>query len=129
MCLKIHIRDLSIQREQGKLGSKHTAKFSKGTWHQIKIRERKGPSQGIIQKCETQERIPWPQNSRKGRQMRPSGKSGAPAKQPGTWQRLPTNSSQDKFYSLAEAWVMPAPSWTEPDERHFVIDSGASMHR
>ena len=41
----------SIFREQGKLGSKHTVKFSKGTWHQIKIRERTGPSRGIIQRC------------------------------------------------------------------------------
>ena len=39
-------------REKGKLGSKHTVKFSKGTWHQIKIRERKGPSRGTITKCE-----------------------------------------------------------------------------
>ena len=34
----------SFLREPGKLGSKHTVNFSKGTWHQIKIRERKGPS-------------------------------------------------------------------------------------
>ena len=48
----------SILREQGKLGSKHTVKFSKGTWHQIKIRERKGPSRGIIKKCAPHERSP-----------------------------------------------------------------------
>ena len=42
----------SIQREPGKLGSKHAVKFSKGTWHQIKIRETKGPSRSVIQKCE-----------------------------------------------------------------------------
>ena len=30
----------SFLRESGKLGSKHTVKFSKGTWHQIKIWER-----------------------------------------------------------------------------------------
>ena len=38
------------QRKVGKLGSNHTVKFSKGTWHHIKIRERKGPSRGVIQK-------------------------------------------------------------------------------
>ena len=43
-------------REQGKMGSKHTVKFSKGTWHQIKKRERKGPSWGIIQRCVSHER-------------------------------------------------------------------------
>ena len=46
----------SILRQQGKLGSKHAVKFSKGTWHQIKYRERKGPSRGIIQRCESHER-------------------------------------------------------------------------
>ena len=35
-----------------------TVKFSKGTWHHEKIRERKGPSQGVTQKCELQERNP-----------------------------------------------------------------------
>ena len=44
--------------EEGKFGSKHAVKFSKGTWHQIKIRERKGPSRGIIPKCEPHERGP-----------------------------------------------------------------------
>ena len=29
----------SIQREERKLGSQHAVKFSKGTWHRIKIRE------------------------------------------------------------------------------------------
>ena len=30
----------------------------KGTWHHIKIRERKGPSRGVNQKCELYERTP-----------------------------------------------------------------------
>ena len=34
----------SILWKVGKLGSNHTVKFSKGTWHHIKILERKGPS-------------------------------------------------------------------------------------
>ena len=49
----------SILWEVGKLGSKHPVIFSKGTWHHVKIRERKGPSQGVMQKCEPQERFPW----------------------------------------------------------------------
>ena len=32
----------SILQEVGKLGSKHAVMFSKGTWHHVKIRERKG---------------------------------------------------------------------------------------
>ena len=39
--LKESYQRKSILREPGKLGTKHAVKFSKGTWHQIKIRERK----------------------------------------------------------------------------------------
>ena len=45
-----------VLREEGKLGSTHSVIFSNGTWHQVKILERKGPSQGIIPKCESHER-------------------------------------------------------------------------
>ena len=48
----------SILRESGMLGSNRPSKFPRGTWHQIKIRERKGPSRGIIQKCAPHERSP-----------------------------------------------------------------------
>ena len=48
----------SIRREPGRLGSKHSVKFSRGTWHQIEIRERNGPSRGIIRKCAPHERSP-----------------------------------------------------------------------
>ena len=44
--------------EKGKWRSKHAVRFSKGTWHQIKIREGKGPSRGIIQKCKLHDRSP-----------------------------------------------------------------------
>ena len=58
MCTEDSYPKKFILREEGKLGSKHAVKFSKGTWHQIKIRERKGPSRGIIQQCEPHERSP-----------------------------------------------------------------------
>ena len=45
-------------RKERKLGSNHTVKFSKVTWHHIKIRERKGPTRGILQSCEPHERSP-----------------------------------------------------------------------
>ena len=32
------------------------------------------------------------------------------------------------FHSPAEEWVLPAASTKEPEERKFVVDSGASMH-
>ena len=44
-------RENPVLRELGKLGTKHADKFSKGTLHLIKIRERKGPSRWIIPKC------------------------------------------------------------------------------
>ena len=48
-----------ILREQERWGSKHTVKISKGTWHHIKIGEKKkGPSRGIIQKCAPHDRSP-----------------------------------------------------------------------
>ena len=62
---KVHIGCVSQDSDLwkvGKLGSNasvgYTAKFSRGMWHQIKIRERKGPSRGIIRKCEPHERNP-----------------------------------------------------------------------
>ena len=36
--------------------------------------------------------------------------------------------SKDTFFTHVEAWVMLAPSSTKAEKRHFVIDSGASMH-
>ena len=32
------------------------------------------------------------------------------------------------FFSPSKNWCLPAPSALEPEEREFVIDSGASMH-
>ena len=32
------------------------------------------------------------------------------------------------FFSPSEIWCLPAPSTLEPEEKEFVVDSGASMH-
>ena len=32
------------------------------------------------------------------------------------------------FYSPSEEWIIPAASTITPEEREFVVDSGASMH-
>ena len=32
------------------------------------------------------------------------------------------------FFSLSKIWCLPAPSSIKPEERKFVVDSGASMH-
>ena len=41
------------------LGSKCSVRFSKGTLHHRNKRERKGPSQVVIHKCEPHERGPY----------------------------------------------------------------------
>ena len=53
-----HPRKSIMPREEGKLDQNVPSIFSKGTWHRMKIRERKGPSPGVIQKCEPHERNP-----------------------------------------------------------------------
>ena len=104
-----------ILREDGKLGSNHIANFSKATMRHAKIREKKGPSQGIIQKCEPQERVPWVPTFEERTQ-------NETLRQERCVREL-KKESQDTFYSPAEAWVMPAPSSMKPEERQFVIDS------
>ena len=86
----------------------------------LKIRERKGPSRGIIQKREPREVT---------RSL--CNKKDASPKPRGTWRKTFTSSKYaDKatFYSPIEARVMLAPNTRSPEERDFAIDSGASMH-
>ena len=72
--------------EEGRLGSKRTVKFSKGTVHPIKIRERKGPSRGVIQKCEPHERNPCaPRFEERTRDE--TSHQDAPAEWRGTWRK------------------------------------------
>ena len=49
-CPKIQSHRRGLFHGRVLLGSNCTVKFSKGTWHHTKIRERQGPSQGVIQK-------------------------------------------------------------------------------
>ena len=117
----------SILQEVGQLGPDHAVKFSKTTMRHAKIRERKCPSQGVVQKSE----FCGLQNSRIERNMKPWSRSDAPAEKHGTCQRMSMNSKKeekDSFCSPAEASAMPAPSSKKTEEREFAIDSGASMH-
>ena len=63
--------------------------------------------------------------------MRVSGKRKDPPARRGT---LPKNINKLKvkvkptFYSPSEEWVLSVTSIEEPEEREFVVDSGASMH-
>ena len=102
----------SFKLEVGKLGSKHTVTFSRGTWHHVKIRERKGPSQGVVQKCEPQEQIPWAPKFEERTQDETLEQEQCARRE--AWD-LANNVSwlkkeeKDTFYSPAEAWVMLAP--------------------
>ena len=117
----------SVQRKEGNLGSNHAVSFSKGTWHHMKIRESKGPSPGDIQKCEPHERSQmWGKNVRRNL---------APGKMR-EWHGIcwkmsflaQQNTDKATFYSSVDARAMPAPTSKCPEEREFVVDSGASMH-
>ena len=41
---------------------------------------------------------------------------------------LKSKEKKAAFFSPSENWCLPAPSTLEPEEREFVVDSGASMH-
>ena len=114
-----------------KLGSKHAVKFSKGTWHQLKIRERKGPSRGIIQKREPHERSP--SAPKFGERSHEEALHQERCARRAAWDFAKNiyklkNVDKASFCTPVEAKVMPAPTSKRPEEREFVVDSGASMH-
>ena len=54
--LKILMQENLLFYVNQEIWDRNAVKFSNGTWHQIKIRERKGPSRGINPKCAHHER-------------------------------------------------------------------------
>ena len=88
-----------ILRESGKLGWKHTVKFSRGTWHQIKIRERKGPE--VLSKSVRLLSVVFARrNSRKDHMRGLCTEKDAPAQQRGIWRKTFTklkNSDKTMF--------------------------------
>ena len=94
-------------KEERKIG----IKLQKGTSHTAKIRERKGPSQGILQKMRTS----------RGHKRKHCTNNDASA------EKLKTK-DKATFFAPSEVWVMPAPSSKKPAEREFAVDSWASMH-
>ena len=121
----------SVLRKGRKLGSNHTIKFSKGMWHHIKIRERKGPSRGVIQKCEPHERNPCaPRFEERTQEETLHQERGA---RKVAWNLAKNvyklkNTDTATFYSPIEARATLAPTSKSPEERELVVDSGASMH-
>ena len=76
--------------------------------------------------------VPCAPNSGKDHMRRPCIKNDAPAKQHGIWRNTCTSSRiRTKLRSvlLLKVKAMPAPSSKRPEEREFVVDSGASVHK
>ena len=70
------------------------------------------------------------QNLRIALKKRQSGKSKVPAKQRGSWPKVYLNLKEQNraaFFSPSENRCRPA-SNLKPEEKEFVVDSGASMH-
>ena len=120
----------STLREIETLELNHTIKFTKGTWHHKDIRERKGPSQGVMQKFEPQGRKPCAQRFEERTQEEILQQERCAHRE--TWDlakkvfRL-KNKDKATFHSPTEVWVMPAPSSKKTEYRKFVVDSGASV--
>ena len=101
------------------------------TWHQTKIRKRKGPSQGIIQKCEPHERSPCA--PKLGERSNEENLHQERCARRAAWDLAKSvfqleNADKAAFHSPIEARATPAPTSTTPEEREFAVDSGASMH-
>ena len=113
------------------LGPIRRIRFTQSTLRQASIQEKKGPSLGNIEVKIPHQRSPYAMKfedrsqEESARQQRCArGKAWDLAK---NIQKL---KQKDKaaFYSPAEEWVLLAASTNEPEERQFVVDSGASMH-
>ena len=75
--------------------------------------------------------VPTLCNLRTGPMKRPNDSSDVPEARLGIWPKTYTSSKRtDKAacYYPVEEWVLPATSTKDPEEREFVVDSGASMH-
>ena len=112
------------------LGSIGKVRFTQSTLRQASIREMKGPSLGKIQVKHPHQRSPyamkfedWSHEETERQQRCARSKAWNFAKNKN---KLKEN-DKSTFYSPAEEWVLPAVSTKEPQEREFVVDSGASM--
>ena len=113
------------------LGTKHAVKFSKGTWHQIKIRLERVHCEIFSECVRFKSALFACRNSRIDYMRRLCTKKDAPAKQRvGLGEKMCKLKDSDKatFYFLGEVKVMSTPIASKrPEERKFVVDSGASI--
>ena len=105
--------------------------FPKGALRHLKNRERKGPSQRVLQHSDPHERSSYAPNFEDGSEEETEWQEGCARE--AAW-RLDKSILKLKeknkavFLSPSENWCLPAPSNLKPEEREFVVDSGASMH-
>ena len=97
----------------------------------MKIRERRGPSQGVIQRSDPHERRPCaPKIEDRPDEETLKQERCARRDVPKMARNVHKLKEKDKatFHSPSDVWCVPAPSSTKPEEREFVVESGASMH-
>ena len=115
--------------------AKSLGKKPKSTVHSVyaassKYQGKKGPSLGKVQETSSSAKslryeiwgpVPW-------RDWKTTAMCSKQGMEP--CQKIYKLKEKDKatFYSPAEEWVLPAASTKEPDEREFVVGSGACMH-
>ena len=107
----------SILRKGTKfLGPKRSMRFPRSTLRHVKIRERRGPSQGVTQRFDPHERGPHAPKfeDRSGDETLKQERCARRV----AWEMAKLE-VKDKatFHSLSEVWCPPAPSLKKPEER------------
>ena len=116
----------SLLRQSENLGSKRAVKFSEGTWHLTKIRERKGPSRGLIQKCAPHGRSPCALKF-KNRSHEETLQQERCARK-AAWNLANIFLSSRIRIQIRFIFLVKPITSKRPEEREFVVDSGAWMH-
>ena len=118
-----------LRKDKKSLGPTHSVHFLKGASRHMKIRERTGPSQGVIQRTDSHERSPYAPKSEDGSEEE-TLKHERCARRDAWEMAKGILKEKDKatFFSPSDFWCPPAPSLSKPEERTFVVDSRASLH-
>ena len=106
-------------------------RFTKSTLRHASIREKKRPSLGKINVKVPHQRSPCAMKFEdRSHEETERQQRCAQSKAWNVAKKIYKLKEKDKaaFCSAAEEWVLPAASTKQPEEREFVVDSGASMH-
>ena len=114
------------------LGSIRKVRFTQSALRQASMREKKGPSLGKISVKVPHQRSPHAMKFEdRSHEETESQQRCARSKAWNLAKNLYKLKEKDKaaFYFPVEEWVLLTASIKEPEEREFVVDSGASMHK